>query len=76
MSKQADAKVAQGFRRKPGWPVCANCSNFKFDHVLEFNGLYNLYVDKNLRCGIGGFKVGKTDTCLKHTPMESKEVPE
>ena len=78
MSKQSDAKAAQNYNPKPTPKTCANCVNYQFERVLpewmvrddlattheenkwkvEING-----VEKNHRCGIGGFAVKKTATC-------------
>jgi hypothetical protein len=63
MSKQFDAKLSQSWQKKFQWPVCGNCSNFKFD--LVDNG-YGYKAEKELRCSIGGFKVGRMDTCKRH----------
>lgn len=68
-SKVELAKINQCFRKKPEWPVCGNCENFTFDSVIT-DGCYGegYIAQKNLRCNIGGFKVGKTDTCKMHRP--------
>jgi hypothetical protein len=68
MSKQSDAKVAQSWQKKFQWPVCGNCANFKFD--LVDNG-YGYKAEKELRCSIGGFKVGRMDTCKRHADRKS-----
>jgi hypothetical protein len=76
MSKQSEAKINQRFIKKPFWPVCSNCPNFKFDTVNE-NGWYNkTYIrETNLRCGKGNFAVGKTCTCNEH-PGLRQEIKE
>jgi len=66
MSKQSIAKINQGFQMKPVWPVCRDCANFKFDMVKEtmWGALYMR--ERNLRCLLGNFKVGKKSTCKMH----------
>lgn len=74
MSKQEDAKTKQSFQKKPSWPVCGNCKKFSFD-VIEEKGSWGSQVyttEKNLRCSLGCFKVGKTDTCRMHVPQPIK----
>lgn len=71
MSKQSDAKVAQSWQKKFVWPTCGNCQNFKFD--LVDNG-FGYKQEKELRCSVGGFKVGRMDTCKKHTAADSSEL--
>ena len=65
MSKQSDAKTAQGYVIKAIPKTCANCSKFSTDIHNE----YSSYTGKthpresNLRCGIGNFAVKKNSTC-------------
>ena len=67
MSKQSEAKTNQDFQMKPVWPICRDCANFKFDQIKE-TGFGSSYIrEKNLRCSLGNFKVGKTSTCKQHT---------
>jgi hypothetical protein len=49
---------------KPLLSVCANCLHYCSKEVFshEFIGL-KYYVEKDIRCGIGGFKVSKTGSC-------------
>lgn len=55
MSKQSENKEKQGFQK--GCPCCGNCANFNSDFKpIDWNPLYDKEV--NLRCIIGGFKVG------------------
>jgi hypothetical protein len=65
MSKVAKAKEVQGFQVKPIHPRCADCKNFSFDVIREKSTWGSaIYVsEKNLRCTLGGFKVGKNSTC-------------
>lgn len=60
MSKQSEAKEKQGYVRKAIPQTCVNCASFKCDSQTGFGG-YTIM--RNLRCGIGGFKVMKSGTC-------------
>lgn len=80
MSKQSDAKLAQGYQSKPS--TCATCKHRQFEMVLpdwmaginekaRANGKPPIYNDmqkvaKNNRCGIGGFAVKLMAFCRKH----------
>lgn len=78
MSKQSDAKAAQGYTETVN--NCGNCKHLQSDMVLtawmnkenakylSMNGKppFNLEkhgVEKNIRCGLGGFKAKKTAVC-------------
>jgi len=65
MSKQSQAKLAQGYEQKPIPKTCANCIHFKSDkEVIKSAYSSNQYTkESNLRCGIGGFAVKKMATC-------------
>ena len=76
MSKQAEAKAAQGYEAKPVPRSCATCTNLKLNRRLpdwmvaakkDWSGkpytVESHGVDKDLRCGIGGFAVKKTGVC-------------
>lgn len=87
MSAQSKAKAAQGYDPKPEPNRCATCGHFKSDFVLpewmiKSNSeaarwsstpytLENDAVEKNHRCGLGGFAVKKTAVCQKYV----KRVP-
>jgi hypothetical protein len=58
MSKQAEAKIAQGYTRVT--PCCGNCRYFESDSVRNS---YGYDEEKMLRCGIGEFKVHKMGWC-------------
>ena len=63
MSKQSEAKAAQNYRRELS--KCQDCAHFRAD-VIEEKSTWSDQVyktEKNLRCGIGGFKVHKTAVC-------------
>lgn len=81
MSKQAEAKEAQGYTTSVR--NCGNCAHMTSERGLpewmrEDNadranrGLSPCYtveaygIEKNLRCGIGDFAIKKTATCSKH----------
>lgn len=83
MSKQSEAKAAQGYTT-----VVINCGNcahrtcdisilpwMEIDNRREiskgnkpFYSLESHGTERNQRCGIGGFAIKKTATCTKHTP--------
>ncbi len=63
MKKVAEIKRKQGFVKKS--PNCGNCSYFTSEFVPnEWNPDYEK--EKNLRCSIGSFKVGKSNWCKLH----------
>ena len=66
MSKQSEAKKAQGYVAKAVPSVCMNCIHYKSEMVempaqWSFSSAYTL--EKNKRCGLGGFAVSKQGTC-------------
>lgn len=65
MSKQSDAKAAQGYRLEAS--TCSNCHHYRSDLIEKsygaFNGLHTWTEEKNKRCSIGLFAVKKTATC-------------
>lgn len=72
MSKQSEAKAAQGYVEKPVPRTCTNCANLRFDMQLpawmqKDPGVWGDQYkhEANHRCGIGGFKVKKTATCSR-----------
>ena len=64
MSKQSEAKEAQGYTKKPA--SCGNCANFKSE-LVKFppppGQFYGYTEEKNRRCGIGSFAVGRNGHC-------------
>lgn len=82
MSKQSEAKEAQGYTTAVR--NCGNCANLTSERALPAwmvrdneersrigmppYPVETFGVEKNLRCGIGGFTIKKTATCTKHTP--------
>lgn len=74
MSKTQEAKDAQGWRKTPA--SCGNCTHFESESVIKeyerWNGVKIGWVEeKKMRCGIGGFKVGKMNVCDR---FERKEA--
>jgi hypothetical protein len=64
VSKVSEAKESQNWRKKPD--TCADCRQFKLDRIeerVEWAPNKVWIREKNLRCGLGGFKTGKTNTC-------------
>ncbi len=72
MSKQSIAKENQGYVAKPTWPVCGNCASYASEFVTEppAFGFGEWAREINVRCTIGGFKVGKSGTCKRHAEKE------
>jgi hypothetical protein len=70
MSKQSDAKEAQGYTRDP--LNCSTCKHFtsEIEQVHSYGHTYSK--ETNLRCGIGGFAVKKMDRCNRWEKMENK----
>lgn len=66
MSKQSENKEKQGFQKKS--PCCGNCINFMSEMVKEKGFMPGSYWtrEKNLRCKIGGFAIGKSNWCKLH----------
>jgi hypothetical protein len=75
MSKQSEAKLAQGYQTKPS--NCGNCVHRRFDMDLprwmaeENERRPGTWGDehkamKRQRCGIGGFAIALTASCRKH----------
>ena len=64
MSKQSEAKAAQGYGKKSA--SCGNCANYKSEitQVPPPPGWSKGYTEEtNRRCGIGGFAVGRNGHC-------------
>lgn len=83
MSKQSDAKAAQGYVAKAVPSTCGNCAHYASDMALspyfakraakgekDWDGseytVERYGVEKNRRCTLGGFAVGKTATCSQY----------
>ena len=66
MSKQSEAKERQGYNAKAAQRVCMTCQHFMSDHEEQrgYDGRLNGYMmEKNIRCGLGGFAVKKMGLC-------------
>ena len=64
MSKQSEAKQAQGYEERPVIPVCMNCKHYDTAPSTIYDDLLGDYVDLiGASCGIGGFAVKKIATC-------------
>lgn len=76
MSKQQQAKEAQGYQEKPR--NCGNCAHRAYEVVLSewmrhTNSIQRREIysadrhgsERNQRCGIGGFAIKKTASCAK-----------
>jgi hypothetical protein len=74
MSKQRTNKEIQGYKAKPTFPLCSNCQHFKSE--FESVGNYAYQKEVNIRCGLGGFKVGKSANCAKHEFKKREQKPE
>lgn len=69
MSKQSDAKLAQGYAKEG--PMCQGCTHFSSDLVTKTYSAFSCWTEeKNLRCDLGGFKTFKRSWCQKHEPRE------
>lgn len=66
MSRQAEAKRLQGYRRYPR--KCGNCKSYMSEGIkcnsVYYSGFW--YEEKNRRCKLGNFAVLKTGYCDKH----------
>ena len=68
MSKQSEAKEAQGYSKHSA--SCGNCANFKSEITrlpAPYDWRNELGIEKNRRCGIGGFAVGRNGHCTLWT---------
>ena len=64
-NKIDDIKVEMGFSKTA--PMCGNCKHFSVEkETLVGWNKAEYTVDKKLRCGLGKFKVGKSNWCQKH----------
>jgi hypothetical protein len=70
MSKQSEAKAAQGYRTTQ--QNCGSCAHMTSERVMptwmraDGYAVKDEYLqEKNHRCGIGGFAIKKTATCTR-----------
>lgn len=81
MSAVSDAKAAQYYQPKPVHSVCGNCLHFtsKTEEIRYSSyGAGSWMREYELRCGLGGFKVGKAGTCnsWRARPPSTVSVPQ
>lgn len=79
MSKQSEAKKAQGYTTEPS--NCAGYRNLTSDRILpawmrgrpEYEKNFERHAsERNFRCSIGGFAVKKTAVCNEFKKKEAK----
>lgn len=68
MSKQSEAKLAQGYRKKPD--TCATCIHYESEITKHTEYYGDWTEEKKKRCSVGGFAVNKTSTCRIHALKE------
>lgn len=64
MSKTEEIKKKQGFTKQS--PKCSNCIYFKSEKVEQVSGFGVYIAEKNMRCTLGNFAVGKSNYCNLH----------
>lgn len=75
MSKVSETKIRYRYNAKPTWPVCSNCCHFssKFEEMKGWSN--NTWIkESELRCTLGGFKVGRSATCAEHAPRVTSDA--
>ena len=70
MSKQAKAKVAQGYVDKAPPKNCAVCKHYASTTTEETGYHGTWYKESNIRCQLGCFAVKKTAVCNKFEPSK------
>lgn len=63
MSKTERIKAEQGYKLNAN--TCRTCKHFTSQEVLMKGAFSEWVQEKNKRCGIGGFAVKVTATCLR-----------
>ena len=75
MSKQSEAKEKQGFRKTGN--MCSNCNNYTSVRVRKeytgYGGKQVWYEEREKRCLLGGFAVGKSNVC-NHYEIKNEET--
>lgn len=66
MSKQSEAKLAQGYTKLS--PQCINCKNYESETTTRAGWNQTYEIETNLRCVIGGFAINKTAWCKLWEP--------
>lgn len=65
MSKVSEAKKAQNYYATPDRAICSTCKHYTSDQVVSsWNN--KVLLEKNIRCGVGGFAIKKKATCSSH----------
>lgn len=67
-TKLETIKAEMGFQKTA--PTCGNCKHFAFDLVTRKRYYGECTVETMLRCGLGNFKVGKSNWCQRHERKE------
>ena len=77
MSRQSEAKEAQGYVAKAIPQTCVNCCHFESEMVKRESRWMDTKwnEEKNLRCGIGRFAVKKMGTCNEWAGKVEKPQP-
>lgn len=65
MSKVSEAKACQHYCDNPVQPVCSTCKHYT-SRIETYETRYGgtRTEEKDRRCGLGGFVVKKTATCM------------
>ena len=66
MSKQTDAKAAQGYVEEIDPDRCGNCAHLTSEKTTVDHGYWPYTEEKKLRCSVGGFKIKKNGGCKCH----------
>lgn len=67
-TKLETIKVEMGFQKTA--PTCGSCKHFSYNQV-KMKSYYEEYtVAKMLRCGLGNFKVNKSNWCQRYERKE------
>lgn len=74
MSKQSEAKEAQGYVAKPAPKTCMNCQHFRSEILQGYGFNRNYTKETNLRCGLGGFAVKKMAKCNEFIAIENLKI--
>lgn len=69
-SQQSKAKREQGWRKHAD--ACVRCKHFTMDTKMVNNGYGMWPKESNLRCTLGGFKTGRSNSCNRFEPKENQ----
>ena len=76
MSKQSEVKQRQGYQDKPEKRQCSVCQHYrstKIEHPASTMFLIAWTEEKDIHCGLGGFKVKKTAICNQYQPQKETQ---